>query len=289
MVILLYSARETITLHRLQKIMPLYHILLLAIIQGVTEFLPISSSGHLVLFHHLAGEGSVDLCWDQNRLMDVAVHVGTLLSVLLYFHKDIFMMLTGVTQKSSNGFYMVRNLIIASVPVIIFGFILQMFQFSFLCLLEVMAWMMLIFGIVLMIADRFEEGGTLEKMGIKHALWIGLSQMLALIPGVSRSGITMTSARFLGYSRVESARFSLLLSIVAISGAGTLTGLDLFEEKAIILNMELFLAVLFSFIAGWVSIALMMKWLSRASFKPFGIYRIILGILLLGLLYGGVL
>lgn len=235
------------------------------------------------------GEGSTDLCWQQNRLMDVAVHVGTLLSVLVYFRKDIWMMLSGITRTDSEGFNLSKNLIIASIPVIIAGFILQIFQFSFLCLLEVMAWMMLIFGIVLMIADRFKEGRTLGKMGAKHALFVGLSQMLALIPGVSRSGITMTSARFLGYSRIESARFSLLLSIVAISGAGVLTSLDLFRKEEIIFNSSILIAVLFSFFAGWISIVLMMKWLSKASFKPFAIYRIILGISLLALIYTGAL
>ena len=269
--------------------MPLYHILILAIIQGLTEFLPVSSSGHLVLTHHVMGEGSNDLCWEKNRLMDVAVHVGTLLSVLVYFRKDIFMMLGGLTRTDSDGFVLARNIIIASIPVIIAGFVIQMFEFSFLCLLEVMAWMTLIFGIILMIADRFDSHLTIEKMSIKNAILIGLSQMLALIPGVSRSGITMTSARFLGFSRVEAARFSLLLSIVAISGAGTLSGLDLIQEGNLILSNEIGIAILFSFLAGWISIVLMMKWLSKASFKPFAIYRIVLGIALLSLIYSGAL
>lgn len=269
--------------------MSLYYILILAIIQGLTEFLPVSSSGHLVLTHNIMGNGGKDLCWEQNRLMDVAVHVGTLLSVLVYFHKDIFMMLGGIFKPKSEGFNLSLHLIIASIPVIIVGFIIQMFEFSFLCSLQVMAWMMLIFGVVLMIADKFDNKRTLEEMSFKHAILVGLSQTLALIPGVSRSGITMTSARFLGFSRVEAARFSLLLSIVAISGAGVLTSLDLFEEGGLILSGAVGFAVLFSFVAGWISIVLMMKWLSKASFKPFAIYRIILGVLLLGLIYSGVL
>lgn len=267
--------------------MLIYHILILSIVQGLTEFLPVSSSGHLVLTHHLLGQGNTDLCWEQNRLMDVAVHVGTLFSVLVYFRKDIFMMLGGLTHTDSDGFKLTKNLIIASIPVIIVGFIIQQYEFSFLCLIEVMAWMTLIFGIVLLIADKFDSRLTLDNMTSKHALWVGLSQTIALIPGVSRSGITMTSARFLGFSRVESARFSLLLSIVAISGAGVLSGLGLFQEKALTMDMDIALAVLFSFLAGWISIVLMMKWLSHASFKPFGIYRIILGVILLGLIYSG--
>ncbi len=269
--------------------MLLYHILILSVIQGITEFLPVSSSGHLVLTHHLMGNGSTDLCWEQNRLMDVAVHVGTLLSVLVYFRTDIYMMLGGIFKPKSEGFNLSLYLIVASIPVVIVGFILQQFQFSFLCSLQVMSWMMLVFGIVLMVADKFDSSRTLQEMSLKNAILIGLSQILALIPGVSRSGITMTSARFLGFSRVEAARFSLLLSIVAISGAGILSSLDLIEEDGLILSGSIGFAVLFSFLAGWVSIVLMMKWLSKASFKPFAIYRIILGVLLLGLIYGGVL
>jgi len=189
--------------------MLLYHIIILAIIQGLTEFLPVSSSGHLVLTHHLLGGGNTDLCWEHNRMMDVAVHVGTLFSVLIYFHKDILMMISGVFRPQSEGFGLSKNMIIASIPVVIAGFTIQQFQFSFLCLLETMAWMTLIFGIVLWWADKYQTGREVHNMGTKHAIIIGLSQILALIPGVSRSGITMTSARFLGYSRVAAAKFSL--------------------------------------------------------------------------------
>lgn len=264
-----------------------YHIILLAIIQGVTEFLPVSSSGHLVLTHHMLGNGGGDLCWETNRLMDVAVHVGTLLSVLVYFHKDILGMLCGITNAKSGGFKMALNLVIASIPVIIAGLALSLWKPSFLCMVEIMAWTTLIFGIVLWFADKVDTSEKLEEMSLKNAFLVGLSQMIALIPGVSRSGITMTSARFLGYSRVDAARFSLLLSIVAISGAGFLTSLDLIETGDASLGYDVLVAVLLSFIAGWISIALMMKWLSKATFKPFVIYRVALGLLLLGLIYSG--
>jgi undecaprenyl-diphosphatase len=269
--------------------MPLYHIIILAIIQGVTEFLPVSSSGHLVLTHTLLGDGKPDLCWETNRLIDVAVHVGTLLSVLFYFRKDILMMLYGILKPKSDGFNLSLYIIIASVPVIIAGFALQMAQPSFLCLVEVMAWMTLIFGIVLYFADKVDDGKELKEMTWKSAFLIGLSQMLALIPGVSRSGITMISARFLGFSRVDAAKFSLLLSIIAISGAGFLTSLDLVEGGNISLGLDVAAAVILSFIAGYIAISLMMKWLSKATFMPFVIYRVALGIILLGLIYGGVL
>jgi len=269
--------------------MPLYHIIILAIIQGITEFLPVSSSGHLVLTHSLFANGQTDLCWETNRLIDVAVHVGTLLSVLLYFRKDILMMLCGVLKPQSEGFKLGFYLAIASIPVIIAGLILQTIKPSFLCLVEVMAWMMLVFGIVLYFADKIDDGKEIKDMNWKSAIVIGLSQMLALIPGVSRSGITMTSARFLGFSRVEAARFSLLLSIVAISGAGLLTSLDLIGADNMNLGFEVLTAVILSFIAGYIAISLMMKWLSMATFMPFVIYRVVLGIVLLGLIYSGLL
>jgi undecaprenyl-diphosphatase len=150
-----------------------------------------------------------------------------------------------------------------------------------------MAWMTLSFGVILWWADKYQTGKTLTAMTKGNALMIGLSQTLALIPGVSRSGITMTSARFLGFSRVDAAKFSLLLSIVAISGAGLLSGLDLFQDGGLQIGQSVIIAVILSFIAGWISIVLMMKWLSKASFKPFAIYRILLGILLLTLIYTG--
>lgn len=267
--------------------MPLYHILILALVQGISEFLPISSSGHLVLTHALLGNENTNLCWETNRMIDVAVHVGTLFSVLVYFRRDLLSMISGISDKTSSGFLLLRNVVIASIPVAIAGYIIHKIEPSFLCFVEIMAWMTLVFGIVLLIADKFNADKTLGQMNGMQATLIGLSQALALVPGVSRSGITMTSARFLGFSRVEAARFSLLLSIVAISGAGILSGGKLLETPNIALGADVLLAVFLSFISGWVAITLMMKWLSKATFLPFAIYRIVLGILLLGLIYSG--
>ncbi|HPF79069.1 MAG TPA: undecaprenyl-diphosphate phosphatase [Alphaproteobacteria bacterium] len=269
--------------------MPLYHILILALVQGITEFLPISSSGHLVLVHRLLGNTHADLCWETDRLMDVSVHVGTLFAVLVYFRRDIFSMLGGITKPKSTSFGLMINLIIASVPVIIAGFVIHKIEPSFICMIEIMAWMTVIFGFVLWFADKFDSSKKLEEMNFMQALIVGASQALALIPGVSRSGITMTSARFLGFSRVESARFSLLLSIVAISGAGFLTSLDLLETGDLKIGIDVMIGVGLSFISGLIAISLMMKWLSKATFTPFAIYRVILGIVLLALIYGGML
>ncbi|MEM8833315.1 MAG: undecaprenyl-diphosphate phosphatase [Pseudomonadota bacterium] len=269
--------------------MPFYYIAILALVQGISEFLPISSSGHLVVTHYFLGDGETNLCWEKNRVLDVAVHLGTLLSALLYFRNDILSIGKKAIHPKSSDNSLLINIVIASLPIIVAGFILQYLKFDFLCSIKIMAWMTLIFGIILYIADRFKLDKTLDQMNKKDSLLIGLSQALALIPGVSRSGVTMTTARFLGFSRIESARFSLLLSIIAISGATVLTSVDIATESLMNIGFEIIVAIVLSFLSGYIAISLMMKWLSHASFTPFVIYRVILGIALLTLIYGGFL
>ncbi len=268
--------------------MTLLPIIILALIQGLTEFLPVSSSGHLVLVHHIFDSGKN---WDQRLIMDVAVHVGTLFSVLVYFRKDVLSMLTGALDWTKRDFktegaQLNIHLLIASIPVIAGGFALHILKPDWLTLLQVMAWSTIIFGILLWIADRTPQTAkTLRDMSLKDAALIGLAQTLALIPGTSRSGITMTASRFLGYSRTQSARFSLLLAIIAISGAGTIAGLELWQSGDIELGFDALLAAVLSFLAGWLSIALMMKWLERSTFTVFAVYRVILGVALLAIIY----
>lgn len=273
--------------------MILYHIILLAIIQGLTEFLPVSSSGHLGLFHCFT-----DQCdqWDaENLTMDIAVHVGTLLSVLLYFWRDVIRMLLGLKDigtgkaKSSDA-QLLLFVLISSIPVIVAGLILHQFEPDWLKTLHVIAWATLGFGVVLWWADKQPETTrTLSDITYKDAILIGLAQILALIPGTSRSGITMTASRFLGYSRTECAHYSMLLAMVAISGAGALISLDLIKDGNVQLGIDAAIAVVLSFISGWVAIHLMMKFLERATFTVFAIYRILLGGGLLFLLYSGVI
>ncbi len=263
-------------------------IIILAIVQGLTEFLPVSSSGHLVLVHAFFDDAK---SWDEKLVLDVAVHVGTLLSVLLYFRADVAKMLLGALSwlkgdfKSEGGmlnFY----IIIASIPVIAGGLAMNIIKPEILKTVEVMAWATIVFGILLWIADRCPRSDkTVGDMNFKDALLIGLAQSLALIPGTSRSGITMTAARFLGYSRPESAHFSLLLAIIAISGAGAIGGLELVKNQSLDLGPDVALAVLLSFLSGWFSIAVMMKFLENASFTFFAVYRILLGCALLALIY----
>jgi undecaprenyl-diphosphatase len=230
------------------------------------------------------------MCWQENRSLDIAVHVGTLFSVLLYFRRDLWAIQSGILAKAGAGLKLPGMILLASFPVIVAGLAVEILKPSLLCLLTIMAWATLIFGIVLWIADRFFPAQkTLQDMTWRRALLIGLAQVLALIPGTSRSGITMTTARFFGFSRTESARFSMLLAIVAICGAGALAVLESIRLGDLELGLNMLVAAVLSFITGYAAITLMMKWLERSTFTPFAIYRVALGTLLLVLLYSGVL
>lgn len=221
-------------------------------------------------------------------MIDVAVHVGTLASVLLYYRADVKEMLCGMFKKGSAGQKLAGQIIYASLPAILAGYFLYKLEPSFVCLLSVMAWMTLVFGVVLWIADKYFTGRkTLNEMSANHAFLIGIAQVLALVPGTSRSGITMTAALFLGYSRKEAAHFSLLLAIVAIAGAGTLSFIDLAGSGDLALGADVLISAALAFIAGYGAITLMMKWLENRSFAPFAIYRILMGAGLLALLHGG--
>lgn len=260
--------------------MILLHIIILAVVQGITEFLPISSSGHLTLLHNLFGTAEVSR--DTNHLFDIAVHVGTLFAVLVYFRDDVWRMMCGIvcfrnSDKQQDGM-LAWKVGFASLPVIFAGLILHAHLPSFLSLLSVVAFANIFYAGLLWWADKQAVTRTdLSTLSWRSAGIIGLSQALALIPGTSRSGITMTAARFLGFNRTDAARFSMFLGMVAISGAGLLGVMDIdWNNNA--LGLDIGLAVLFSFLAALVAIALMMKWIARASFAPFVMYRLIFGL-----------
>ncbi|OKH87760.1 undecaprenyl-diphosphate phosphatase [Thalassospira sp. TSL5-1] len=266
--------------------MTLQHIILLAVVQGITEFLPISSSGHLVLTPAITGAA------DQGLLLDVSVHVGTLLAVLIYFWRDVLAMIIGFfrlfTGRMTPGARMALHIIVATIPVVAVGFYLKESGIEEqMRSVEIIAWTTLVFGIILWVADKVGMTiNRIEHMGWASSIVIGLAQVIALIPGVSRSGITMTAARFMSYERSDAAQFSMLMSIPVILGAGLLAGLDLHKAGNMQLNREVMMAIGFSFITALITIAVLMSWLKRASFTPFAIYRIILGAALLVWVYG---
>ena len=264
--------------------MPLTHLTILALIQGLTEFLPISSSGHLIIFPKL-------LDWqDQGITIDVAVHAGSLLAVLIFLWRDIGRILLELGQLARPGRPsappLLHLLLVASVPLLVVGFLVSTVMQDLTRNIEVIGWATLLFGILLGFSDRM--GMTLNRfqhMRYFDALLIGLAQILALIPGASRAGVTITAARFLGYERASAARFSLLLAIPAILGASVLKGLDIFLSNNVNLGIDFLIAAGISFCAALASISIMMKWLNRAGFMPFVVYRIIMGVLLLAWVY----
>lgn len=267
--------------------MSLLQIVVLALVQGITEFLPVSSSGHLILVPIVAD-------WpDQGLAMDVAVHVGTLGAVLIYFWRDIWHMLAGLGRqlkgKRDPGARLFWQVVLGTIPVVLAGLALKMLHLDeALRTMAVIGWTMLLGGILLWLADAFcMRVKTLAHMPYAEALIIGVSQVLALIPGTSRSGITMTAARVLGYERPDAARFSLLLSIPTILAAGLLLGLDVYETGDMALTHSILLGAALAFVSALIAIAVMMAWLRHASFLPFVVYRVLLGVALLGLTYGG--
>jgi undecaprenyl-diphosphatase len=277
--------------------MPLFPIIILAIIQGITEFLPISSSGHLVLGHAILNDLLTLNDLDQKRL-DIAVHIGTLLAVIIYFRSDFIKLVLGgfdlllLRLKTQNA-KLSLNVLISSIPVIFCGFALFIINMTIFDSLEIIGWTTLLFGIALYIADKKPETkNDIHDLTVKHAIIYGLFQCIALIPGVSRSGITMTAGRFMGYSRAQSARFSLFMGIVTITSAGALTSLSVFQDQTITNAFLTIIAtgIIVSCIVAYITIFAMMKWFSgNGTMTPFVIYRILLGGALLALLYSGII
>lgn len=259
-------------------------IIVLAIVQGITEFLPISSSGHLILIPAFTD-------WpDQGIATDVMVHVGSLVAVLVYFWRDVLKLLIGglnlLRGRMSDDGRMAIYIVLATIPAVLFGLYLKKSGMSAsLRTVEVIAWNAIIFGIVLYVADLIgKRVKTMENMTLTSAMLIGLSQALALIPGTSRSGITMSAARFLGFERAEAARFSFLLGIPAIAGAGVVTMLEFVEAGQSIPSDALWAAFL-TFFSAIAAIALLMAIVKRTSFLIFVLYRLALGLLLFALIY----
>ncbi|MDP7666857.1 MAG: undecaprenyl-diphosphate phosphatase [Rhodospirillales bacterium] len=264
--------------------MTLLHIVILSLFQGIVEFLPISSWGHLVLLKELAH-------WpDHGLVMEVAVHVGSLGAVVVYFRRDLWAMVLGVVRATRGrpdpGTRLAALMVVGTIPVVVAGFAVDRIFGDSLRTLEVVAWTTFVFAIVLYVTDR--RGMTvrrLEHMAYGDAIVIGLAQTLALVPGTSRSGITMSAARMLGIERPDAARFSMLLAVPAILGAGVLKSAELVGSDAAALTLASFIAAALAFAAALIAITALMAWLRRAGFTPFVVYRLILGAGLLVLAY----
>jgi len=264
----------------------------LAFIQGLTEFLPISSSGHLVLIHEFVDTALSDI--NQKR-MDVAVHIGTLFAVFIYFRGDLWDLICGgidlIRFKKTVKRHKTLMIAISSVPVIILGFVVFMIDMTLFDSVHIMAWATIIFGVILYVADRRVQTSTsIEEFNVKNALVYGVAQCFALIPGVSRSGVTMTAGRFMGHSRVAAARYSLLMGMITISAAGFLGACSAINDTDISMNFINLIAIgmVVSFITAYATIYFMMRWFSgQGTMTPFVIYRLLLGIILLVGIYSG--
>lgn len=265
---------------------PLGYLVFLAVIQGLTEFLPISSSAHLILPSQLIEDFP-----DQGPLIDVAVHVGSLIAVMLYFRSDVKRLFAGIPDllrlRMSDDSRLLAYLVLATVPTIAVGGLLYVTgAVDFLRNAEVIAWATILFGLLLFESDRIGmRFKAIDDLTFKGALVIGAAQVLALVPGTSRAGITMTAGRFLGYERSEAARFSMLLSIPTIAAFGLLAGLELARTGENALQASAVTALVLSFAAAYASIWLFMSWVNRIGFAPFVIYRLLLGGALLWFVY----
>ncbi len=261
--------------------MTLFEIIVLAIIQGITEFLPISSSAHLIL-------PSALLDWENQGLaFDVAVHVGSLLAVIIYFRQDIVEMTQawitkGFTTQQNPQSRLAWWVILATIPAVIVGFLLKDWIEIYARSATIIAITTIFFGLLLWVADfSASRHRHLNSLTWGQALIIGLAQVLALIPGTSRSGITMTAGLFLGLDRESAARFSFLLSIPVILGAGALSAIDLMALEEAVDWQALLYGAAFSFVSAYLCIYLFLNWISRIGMLPFVIYRLLLGAVLL--------
>ena len=267
--------------------MLIVQIIVLALIQGITEFLPISSSGHLLLVPALTG-------WpDQGLLTDVMVHMGSFLAVVVYFWRDCVNLTLGgidlLRGRVTAWGKLALLIVMGTIPAVLFGLFLEKIGFmdTVRQMPQVVAWNAIIFGVLLYLCDRYGLSiRRMSDMSWSPALIIGIAQAVAIIPGVSRSGITMTAGRALGFERPEAARFAFLLGIPAIAGAGILQLGDAVASGEPI-TFGMVLTAVLTFFVALGTITVLMKLVRRMSFLPFAVYRVALGVVLLALIYSG--
>jgi len=248
----------------------LIKIIILGIVQGIAEFLPISSNAHLIMVEQLLDYHN------HNEILNLVFHLGSLLAIIIYFFSELL----GLLKKPK----MIFNIIVATIPVIIVGYFVHKFRllnyeyFS----IKIIAVTLIIFGIILFISDKINHSKTLyEDLNIKSSLVIGFFQIISLIPGVSRSGITLTAGRFLGYSRFEAAKFSFFLSIPTTAGACFLGVLDLIKTNNSDLNYIAVVAFIASFFSSYLTIKFFLSFISKFNLNIFIYYRVTLGVFIL--------
>ena len=247
-------------------------ILILSAIQGISEFLPISSSAHLIIVSSLYDLKASSL------LIDISLHLGSMLAIIFFFRKDLF--------DLKNSQKLLKLIIIGSIPLIIFGYILYSTKLVYvLRSIEVIAWTTLLFGIILYFADQRKVDQNISTdLNIKSIIFIGLFQILALVPGVSRAGITMTAARFLKFNRVDSGKISFLLSIPALAGASFL-GLKDISSEMLEINILVIMAIILSFLFSYLTVKFFLTYLNKFSLNIFVLYRIVIALILLSIIY----
>jgi len=261
------------------------HIFFIAIIQGITEFLPISSSAHLIILPYLMKVS------DQGVIIDISAHLGSLLALIIFFKKDSIILFKGLIQffflkNQRKEFLFFFKIVIATIPVIFFGLIFKIYRLDIIVRsIEIIGWMMIVFGVLLFYADKFGKGKkTLQDLSLKDAVIMGLFQVFALIPGVSRSGVTITGFRIFGYSRYDSIKISLLMSIPTIILSGFFISPEILEENKISIFVILITFIL-SFCTAIIALNLMVKYVYKFGFTPYVFYRIIVGLILLYIAY----
>ena len=247
-------------------------IIILSLVQGVSEFLPISSSAHLIIVSTLYEFQSSSL------LIDVSLHLGSLLAIIFFFRKDLL--------DLKNNQKLLSLIILGSIPLIIVGYILYKTEYIYILRdIKVIAWTTLIFGIILYIADKCKFDNKISSnLNLKTILYIGLFQTLALIPGVSRAGITITAARILRFNRFDSSKISFLLAIPALIGASVL-GLKDITSQNFEFSYLVFIAIILSFLFSYCTVKFFLKYINKFSLNIFVIYRIIIAIILFMMIY----
>jgi undecaprenyl-diphosphatase len=248
-------------------------ILFLSMIQGVTEFLPVSSSAHLILFSkYFSFE-------NQSITLDMSLHIGSLLAVTIYFRQDL------INFFKNKKFFL--KIIAASIPVMLIGYLLIFLDLiEYLRNVKVIGWMTVIFGFVLYFADKADINKKIDKdLSLKSAMLIGVFQVLSLIPGVSRSGITISAARMLKFKREDAIKISFLLSIPTLAAVSFFNIFDLYQMNILKLSIENFYAVFLSFIFSFITIKYFLIYIKKFDLKLFVVYRIVLGVIILFFAY----